>query len=335
MDQAIVSIITPSFNRADLVDQTAQSIFNQTSPYWEWIIVEDGSTDNSMEILKQYVQQDNRVKLYERNRLPKGACTCRNIGVEFCSGEYVMFLDTDDIIEPFCIEQRIKAIQSDSDLAFAIFPSLMFCEKPYDMNRWWNIDKETPEIIRQLHQDAICQGTGVLWTKEAFIRIGMWDAALYLWQDIDLFLRAYIQNYKYKKFFDLPPDLHNRVTDTSLSRGNFFAVEKQKSRIKVIKNAVQLLNTFGKQHLKPEVKYMLAEIASGLIRSNLFLLAKELVSWGKEEEILNEEDLRSLKKLKFIYQFKLYKLPFIKNIIDSINKRFEVPRTLGTIPYTN
>src|SRR5579875_652313 len=102
----VVSIITPSFNRADIVGETAASIFNQTYPHWEWVIVDDGSTDNSWEVLQQLAAKDERVKIFRRNREPKGACACRNIAIENCSGEYLIFLDTDDLLASFCLEQR-------------------------------------------------------------------------------------------------------------------------------------------------------------------------------------------------------------------------------------
>ncbi len=329
----IVSIITPSFNRADVIDETAQSVFAQTYPYWEWMIVEDGSTDSSWEVLEKYAAKDKRVRIMKRERNPKGACPCRNIGVEFCVGNYVLFLDTDDLLEPFCLEQRVKAMEDNPELDFSIFPSLMFRYKPFDLNLWWNIDKPQSELVRQFHQDAICQGTGVLWKKESFIRIGQWDEQLHLWQDIDLFLRAYIQNYQYKKFFNLLPDLHNRTMETSLSRGNFLAIEKQESRIIVIKRAVDLLNQLGKQEYKREARFMLVEIISGLVRTKKYSLADKLTGWGREQEVLLPEEIKAVKWLKYIYQLKLYKFNFGKKFILKMNRLFIAERTLGVLPF--
>ena len=147
-----------------------------------------------------------------------------------CGGDYVMFLDTDDIIEPFCLENRVSSMDHQPELDFAIFPSLMFERKPYDLDLWWNVDKPEDELSRQFRHDAIAQGTGVMWRKQSFVRIGMWNKDLLIWQDIDVFFRAYIQGYRYAKFFDLPPDLHNRTNHRSLSRANFFMPDKMASR---------------------------------------------------------------------------------------------------------
>ena len=98
-----VSIITPSFNRAYILHETAESIFRQTNPNWEWVIVDDGSTDDSWEVINKYAAEDSRVKVFKRDREPKGACTCRNIAVSKATGEFLIFLDTDDLLASFCI----------------------------------------------------------------------------------------------------------------------------------------------------------------------------------------------------------------------------------------
>ena len=107
---ALVSIITPNFNRADLIIETAQSIFKQTFTNWEWIIIDDGSTDASMDVLQRLASEDSRIKVFQRNRAPKGACACRNIGVEISVGRYLIFLDSDDLLEPFCLDRTNKRI---------------------------------------------------------------------------------------------------------------------------------------------------------------------------------------------------------------------------------
>jgi len=329
----IVSIITPSFNRANIVIDTAESIFTQTYPHWEWVIVDDGSTDNSLEVLEGFTKRDERVKVFRRDRLPKGACTCRNIAVDHCNGDYLIFLDTDDILEPFCIEQRIKTMQDQPSLDFAIFPSLMFHDQPYDLNLWWNIDKEESELVRQFHQDAICQGTGVIWKKDSFNRIGRWDENLFLWQDIDLFLRAFIQGYQYKKFFELPPDLHNRITQTSLSRGNFFDIKKQESRVVVVRRAVELLNKYKMVAMKREAKYMLSEIISGFIRTGYYSKADELMGWGLAEGVFNNTESSILRRYKNSYKFKLIRFSFIQKKMDQNLIPLTISNTLGKLPF--
>jgi len=328
-----VSIITPSFNRESFVAETLDSLLNQTYENWENIVVDDGSSDRTKEIIQEYANRDNRIKLYDRDREPKGACTCRNQGVDFCEGEFLIFLDTDDLLEPFCLEQRVKVMEENTKLDFAIFPSLMFRHKPNDLDLWWNVDKAADELTRQFHQDAICQGTGVMWKKSSFNRIGQWNEALHLWQDIDLFFNAYIQGYQYEKYFQLPPDLHNRCLETSLSRNDFFAPKKTSSRIRVLKRAVSLLKEYHKESYLTEARFMTAELVSGLARSLEPAKAKELILWAYSEGVLSQNQSKQLRLLVFLHSTRLSRLPWLSQKVTNIENQFRVEDcTLGVLP---
>lgn len=329
----LVSIITPSFNREDLVSETLESILGQSYPNWENIIVDDGSTDRTKEIVDSYVVRDPRFRRFDRKGNPKGACTCRNEGVGRSRGKYVVFLDTDDIIEPFCLEQRVAAMESRPELDFGIFPGLMFEKVPYDLGLWWNIDKIEDELSRQFKQDAICQGTGVMWRRESFERIGMWDASLMLWQDIDLFFRAYIQGYRYEKFFQLPPDLHNRVSSGSLSRHSVFAAEKTASRCKVVKRAVEMLERNRLYSRRADARFMTAEIVSGAARSRQYSIAAHMILWGVEHDVLSLREGTKLAMYTLARLARLNKL-FGEAFVRRLEAEFRCESTLGLVKST-
>ena len=331
---SVVSILTPSFNREDLVGETLDSVLAQTWPHWEVLVVDDGSTDRTKEIVAEYAARDSRIRLYERSWQPKGACTCRNEGVSMCNGDYVMFLDTDDIIEPFCLENRVAAMESDPDLDFAIFPGLMFENKPHDLGLWWNIETREDELSRQFRQDAIAQGTGVLWRKESFVRIGMWNLELMLWQDIELFFRAYIQGYRYRTFFDLPPDLHNRVTPASLSRGQFFSPEKQMSRVKVARQVAALLRENGQQHRLKELRYMVAEIVTGAARSGQVSLAARFLTWAFREGVISTRQFLRIACVLSLYGGRATRFRVFRDLAERLQRPFAGHGNIGRIPIT-
>jgi len=331
--RSLVSLLTPSFNRAGLISQTLDSVLAQSYPHWEMIVVDVGSTDLAKEIAAEYAMRDDRIMLFERSWKPKGACTCRNEGVSMSRGDYVMFLDTDDVLEPFCLENRVAAMDARPELDFAIFPGLMFEAAPFDLNLWWNVDKPTDELARQFRQDAICQGTGVLFRRNAFIALGMWDVELAIWQDIDLFFRAYIEGFRYAKFFDLPPDLHNRVSPTSISRYDFHAPEKTLSRIKVIKRAVALLKDNSLEDKVSEARFMTAEIYSGATRSRQYAKAAELLGWAENEGVFTSREASKLKILGAIYRSKLVRVTGFSQFAKRIEEQFEASSTLGILPY--
>ncbi len=95
--QPLVTIIIPLFNAQNYISETIDSVISQTYQNWELIIVDDCSTDNSAEIAKGYEVKDRRIKLIELNSNFGGPARPRNIGLDISNGEYLAFLDADDV----------------------------------------------------------------------------------------------------------------------------------------------------------------------------------------------------------------------------------------------
>lgn len=125
MSAPMVSIIVPVYNEEKYLTQCLESIANQTMSSIEVICVDDGSTDNSLSIINEYVQNDNRFKALIQDNLGAGAA--RNKGIEIATGKYLMFLDADDYFSKDMIEICLKTIESErSDI-------VIFSAKKYDM----------------------------------------------------------------------------------------------------------------------------------------------------------------------------------------------------------
>lgn len=329
----LVTIVSSSFNRGELFKETAESVFNQTYSNWEWYIVDDHSHESTFEILNAVADKDERVHVLKRTGEDKGANICRNQGADKGSGKYILFLDDDDLLSDFAVKQRVEAMETNPELDFGIFPSLMFEKEMYDLNKWWNVEKETPDIVRQLNKDPICQLAGALYKRESFNNVGKLDGSLQLWQDIDFFLRLYIEKFKYKKFFSLPPDLHIRVSPGSLSRGNFLRADKTYSRVRVVRKIVGLLKETNQPEFIQYVTPMYMEVIYALLRIGHTDKADELLNWGIEEDIIDKKEYNKLKKLRNIYKFKLYKLGFGEKLAASLTDRDNPQNTIGTITY--
>lgn len=319
INHPIVSIITPSFNRADLVEETARSIFAQSYPYWEWMIVDDGSTDGSWEILEGFAATDERVHIYRRNRSPKGACACRNIAVERSSGKYLIFLDTDDILMEGCLAQRIAAMESAPDMDFAIFPMLMFRKDVDDMNLLWNIDTGGDDIERILFGDGVCPGTGTLWKKDSFVQIGMWKEDLLLWQDVELHLRSMLEGLRFIKRFDLAPDIYLRMTEVSLSRTGYHSPEKLASRITILREVGRRMVEKGKMdRYRRGLRSMYLDIffncASSRQERALDAVRKLDDSWA----LFTPQERRWMQSLVLLYKLRLYRIPALA---DRLSRR--------------
>lgn len=95
----LVSIITPTYNSAKYISETIQSVQNQTHQNWEMIIVDDCSTDNTINIIKEFIAKDNRIQLHQLES-NSGAGIARNKALSFVKGDYIAFLDADDLWLP-------------------------------------------------------------------------------------------------------------------------------------------------------------------------------------------------------------------------------------------
>lgn len=106
----MVSIILPVFNAERFLPQCLDSILRQTYQNWELIAVDDGSKDGSMEILKSYEKRDNRIHIISKKN--EGVSIARNIALEHAHGDYIYFVDSDDIVMPEGLMILVKAIES-------------------------------------------------------------------------------------------------------------------------------------------------------------------------------------------------------------------------------
>ena len=120
MHRNIISIIIPTYNRAHLIGETLDSVIAQTYKNWECIIVDDGSTDYSRELLEFYSYKDSRIKYYKRpTDRPKGANACRNYGFELSNGDFINWFDSDDLMIPEFIEKKMNGFKSYTDIVIS------------------------------------------------------------------------------------------------------------------------------------------------------------------------------------------------------------------------
>jgi glycosyltransferase involved in cell wall biosynthesis len=126
MEKKKVSIIVATFNRDAIIGETIQSVLEQTYANWECIIVDDGSTDNTEQIVKKYTEKDSRIIFYHRPKdRPKGPNAARNFGIENSVGEYVLSLDSDDWILPEHLDLKIKVFENNPEIDGVLSKTIM------------------------------------------------------------------------------------------------------------------------------------------------------------------------------------------------------------------
>lgn len=116
----LYSVIVPAFNAENSLERCIASIIGQSYPNWELIVVDDGSTDNTLQIVEQYSKQDNRIRVFSQEN--KGPGAARNLGISQCKGDYIAFIDADDYYDKDYIELvDLQNRESPKDIVFVDF----------------------------------------------------------------------------------------------------------------------------------------------------------------------------------------------------------------------
>jgi len=122
-----VSIITASYNYQDYIKEAIESVLAQSYLNWELIIVDDGSSDDSINVINSYVQKDIRIKLFtHENKVNKGLIETIKLGLIKAQGDWIAFLESDDKFHPDCLKKKIDVIKENPDIKFIFSDYEMF-----------------------------------------------------------------------------------------------------------------------------------------------------------------------------------------------------------------
>lgn len=190
------SIIIPLYNREEFIVETIESVINQSYQNWECIVVDDGSTDKSCDLVATMASKDSRIKLYNRKRLPKNANTCRNIGIELSNGDYLIFLDSDDLLLPHCLELRKNHLLKNPNINLLVTGTGNMKDNPVGKYNMYGIlhppDSNFLDLFLSLHSPwYMTSGT---WRKNYIIEIEKFDENLLRLQDPDIHIRALLND---------------------------------------------------------------------------------------------------------------------------------------------
>lgn len=192
MYQPLVSILMPLFNAEQWVEETIRSCQSQTYSNWELIIVDDGSTDASASIVEKIASSEPRITLLRQPNA--GACVARNLAFRHCKGDYVMYLDADDLISPDKIELQVEALSHADPKAVAIcawehfsdIPSAEITSRPY----YQSYGNPIEFLTHMWETGGMMQPSCYLIPRQLIVTAGEWNEALTLNQDGEFMCRV-------------------------------------------------------------------------------------------------------------------------------------------------
>lgn len=284
----LVSIVIPTYNRAHLITETLDSILGQTYSNWECIIVDDGSIDNTQELVEGYVEKDERFKFLHRPvTKPKGPSSSRNYGLQNAEGNYVIFLDSDDLLAKKCLENRIVFALKHPENELWIFKVKIFENQVNDREEIFNLlpTKDIKEEIFYLKNFykgkfpfvVMCP----LWKKEALLKIRGFDEKLLILEDPDLHLRAFKEKYKSTTAFDLEADCFYRKTKNSESQ-----IKRKTYKEVTIDSHFYFLQKHLDKHISDSV-YRYKNIYNLYVfNKKSFSLNSKMIKLGKEKGVI-------------------------------------------------
>lgn len=199
-EQPLVSIVAPMYNVEHYVGEFIECILQQTYTNWELLLVDDGSTDNTIDTVLGY--QDDRIKLLRRpeNR-SKGANACRNFGMENATGEYIIVFDSDDLVEPFGLEQRVRFMEENPEADYATSRGINVYEDTdgtiVRTDREWGVPSRDNILVRLLSTNYPFAVWNNIYRADR-IADCKWDEKVQIYQDFDFMVTTVLKKKKHR-----------------------------------------------------------------------------------------------------------------------------------------
>lgn len=186
----LISIITPCYNAAPFLKEAMESVLAQTYPHFEWILINDGSTDETEAIIHTY--NDTRIRYYKQEN--KGQCAASNFGLSKATGDYIKFFDADDVMNAQHLEAQLKKLNGRTDALASCAWGRFYDGNPasaqFIPETVWEDLESLTWIRKALSQQYDMMGAWVwLIPKTVLEKTGGWDASLSLNNDFEFSIR--------------------------------------------------------------------------------------------------------------------------------------------------
>jgi len=187
----LVTIIMPAYEARPYIQEALDGIARQDYPHWELVIVEDASTDSIRDIVEDFSKRlpHNRI-LFKRQSENRGASATRNAAMQLARGEFIAFLDADDLWQPNHLSSKLNLLKkAGADIAYG--PVEMFDNQSRQKILWWGPDSlEQAHFPESLFVRNYIQPSATVMRREVCDDIGCFDEQIFLVEDIEYWLRA-------------------------------------------------------------------------------------------------------------------------------------------------
>lgn len=194
--KAKISVVIPAYNAEKFIGETLESVANQTWPHVEAFVCDDGSSDNTVAIARTF--ESDKIKVFTQQNA--GACVARNKGLAASSGQYIQFLDADDVLSNDKLAAQIEVLQGSKDY-LAVSPTVHFMNgenyrsmQPREESFWIYDNDDPVDFLVRLYggygERWMVQTSAWLTPKSICDMIGPWNEQLLLDQDGEYFARA-------------------------------------------------------------------------------------------------------------------------------------------------
>ncbi len=185
----LFTIVIPTYNQAGYLGFALDSVLNQTIPFWEAIIVNDGSTDNTKEVIDKYLSLDKRFRVYHKEN--GGVASALNVGIKNARGEWICWLSSDDLFEPDKLFVHAEEIKKYPQIKFFYSHYYYFNDITKEKTHpglWQSIPKSEFQVTKFLLGNYV-HGNSIALHKSVFEKVGLFDISLRQAQDFDMWLR--------------------------------------------------------------------------------------------------------------------------------------------------
>jgi glycosyltransferase involved in cell wall biosynthesis len=264
----LVSVIMPCYKMGRYIGGALESVGKQTYKNWEVIAVDDcGPEDGTQEKVENFEREfpNNRV-VFHRHEINQGVSAARNSAISLGQGEYLAFLDPDDIWKPFHLERSINFLLGNQDFSVTCSPMTAFWEDGSNREIVWNFSNWQKDLFPySLATNNFIQPTGVVVYKLCVEKVGVFTVGMSHGEDTDLWIRLACADYKFNFFND--SSCRYRKHPSAASANNFYNMQHLGKFVEA--NQSFILQSQGKLilQLAQKIEKMEQQHKSNLFRS--------------------------------------------------------------------